>query len=114
MSINNDGYTKYHNIKTDGFDSIKEKNRYWELTMLQRAGKISDLQRQVKFELIPAQRINGKLVERACDYIADFTYLDADGKLVVEDVKSPATKTRVYLIKRKLMLHVHGVLVREV
>lgn len=107
--------SKYHSRKVtrDGitFDSMKECKRYQELALLERAGQISDLQRQVKFELIPSQRVNGKVVERACHYVADFVYIE-DGQKVVEDTKG--FKTKDYIIKRKLMLHVHGIEIREV
>ena len=104
---------KYRNIKTptsDGIthDSIKEANRWCELKLLERAGKIQHLQRQVKYALIPKQ--DG---ERAVEYIADFVYHE-DGKLVVEDTKSPATRTKEYIIKRKLMLWVHGIKIKEI
>lgn len=101
---------KYGNIKTRTFDGIKhdsrkEANRWCELKLLQRAGEISDLKRQVKFELIPKQE-----GERACTYVADFVYIE-NGKKVVEDVKGK--RTEVYKIKRKLMLWVHGIRIRE-
>lgn len=106
---------KYNSIKTevDGikFDSKKEANRYLELKTLERAGEISHLARQVKYELIPSQRVDGKLVERPCSYIADFVYLE-NGETVVEDTKG--YKTPDYIIKRKLMLQVHGIRIREV
>jgi hypothetical protein len=106
---------KYHAKKTelDGitFDSKKEANRYAELKLLERSGAIHNLQRQVRYELIPAQKKNGKTVERACHYIADFVY-EENGKTVVEDVKGYRTKE--YVLKRKLMLQVHGIEVREV
>jgi len=106
---------KYHSrkITRDGmtFDSMKEYRRYCELLLLERAGAITDLQRQVKFELIPSQRIDGKVVERACQYIADFVYQE-NGKRVVEDTKG--VKTKDYIIKRKLMLYIHGIQVKEV
>ena len=103
---------KYRNRKTeiDGitFHSRKEGERYLELKMLQRAGKIRDLSMQVEFELIPKQ--DG---ERACKYKADFVYHMADtGKMVVEDVKGK--RTREYIIKRKLMLWRHGIKIVEV
>lgn len=101
--------------KTVKFDSRKEARRYDELRLLERAHQISDLQRQVKFVLIPAQRDpKGKLIERQCYYVADFTYKDSSGRLVVEDAKSEATRTPVYVVKRKLMLWVHGIRVREI
>lgn len=69
---------KYKAKKTeyDGimFDSKKEAQRYAELKILERAGVIKNLQRQVTYTLIPAQRIDGKVAERACTYKADFTY----------------------------------------
>ena len=105
---------KYHNkkITRDGetFDSQKEYRRFCELRLLERAGRIADLQRQVKFELIPSQRIDGKVVERACVYVADFVYTE-DGKKIVEDTKG--VRTADYIIKRKLMLWVHGIQIRE-
>lgn len=109
-------HSKYKAKKTevDGivFDSKKEAKRYQELILLERAGVISDLQRQVKFILIPVQRINGKVVERECSYVADFVYLDEGGKKVVEDTKG--VKTKDYIIKRKLMSWVHGINIKEV
>jgi hypothetical protein len=107
--------SKYKNkkITIDGmvFDSRKEYARYRELVLLQRAGQISDLQRQVKYELIPQQRINGKVVERACSYIADFVYVE-NKKKIVEDTKG--FRTPEYKIKRKLMLYIHGIQIQEV
>lgn len=104
--------SKYHNkkVEIDGikFDSIKEGQRYLELKLLLKAGKIRDLQMQVEFELIPKQA-----GERACKYKADFVYHMADtGKMVVEDVKGK--RTREYIIKRKLMLWRHGIKIVEV
>ena len=93
------------------FDSRKEANRWCELALLQKAGQVTDLQRQVKYELIPSQRIDGKVAERACTYVADFVYRE-NGKTVVEDTKG--FKTKDYIIKRKLMLWVHGIRVKEV
>lgn len=104
------------------FDSEREFNRFCELRMLARAGYISDLQRQVKFLLIPAQREpdivgkrggikKGALIEKECAYIADFVYIE-NGKKVVEDAKG--FKTKEYIIKRKLMLFVHGIRIKEV
>ena len=87
------------------FDSKKEFIRWCELRLLERAGKISDLKRQVKYELIPKQ--DG---ERACNYVADFVYCQ-DGETVVEDCKG--FRTEGYKIKRKLMLWVHGVKIKE-
>lgn len=108
--------SKYNSKKTvvDGqkFDSEKEANRYQELLLLKRVGAIKNLNRQVKFVLIPSQRDeNGKVVERECSYKADFKY-EEDGKTVVEDVKGYRTKE--YIIKRKLMLYQYGIRIREV
>lgn len=93
------------------FDSVKEYRRFCELRLIERSGAITDLQRQVKFELIPSQRIGGKVIERACSYIADFVYIE-NGKKVVEDTKG--FRTPDYIIKRKLMLWVHGIRIKEV
>lgn len=108
---------KYKNTKViyDGikFDSKKEAARYSELKMFEEIGAISDLKLQQEFTLIPSQSINGKVVERAVKYKADFTYIARDtGEFVVEDTKG--MKTKDYIIKRKLMLKVHGVRIREV
>lgn len=107
---------KYWAIKTktmDGIihDSKKEAARWSQLKLLQKAGIINDLQRQVKFELIPKQ--DG---ERPVSYIADFVYYDKEsGAKVVEDVKSPATRKRPeYIIKRKLMLFIHNIKIKQV
>lgn len=91
------------------FDSQREYERWCELKLLQRAGKISKLQRQVRYNLVPLQR--GKPTERPVDYIADFVYVE-DGRTVVEDVKG--VKTREYIIKRKLMRYLRGITIREV
>ena len=88
------------------FDSKAEFTRWCELRLLERAKKISDLKRQVSFELIPKQE-----GERACTYVADFVYIDEHGKTVVEDTKG--VRTDAYRIKRKLMLWVHGIKIKE-
>ncbi len=108
--------TKYHNIKTklDGivFDSRKEARRFPELKLMEKAGLISNLQRQVRIELIPAQKDeNGKVIERRVDYIADFVY-QQNGQTVYEDTKGKRTPD--YIIKRKLMLWVKGIRIKEV
>ena len=106
--------SKYHNrkITVDGetFDSIKEYRRYKELQLLERAGEISDLRRQVPYLLIPNQYEGKKCVERECNYIADFEYCE-NGAKVVEDVKG--VKTKDYIIKRKLMLLCYGIRIKE-
>ena len=123
---------KYHNKKVvaDGitFDSTKELKRWNELRLLEKAGAISDLRRQIKFILIPAQRepdtvgprggtIKGKLLERECAYIADFVYRDmVTDKTVVEDVKGykDGQAYALFTIKRKLMLERYQIQIREV
>lgn len=108
-------FVKYQNKKTevDGiiFDSKKEAKRYKELLLLESAGAITDLRRQVKYELIPSQRIDGKVAERKVEYIADFVYTQ-DGETIVEDTKG--FKTKDYIIKRKLMLYKYGIRIREI
>jgi hypothetical protein len=109
--------SKYGNRKTTlngvEFDSHKEAQRYAQLRLLERAGKISNLRRQVKYVLIPAQRDEkGKLLERECSYVADFVYFDLTlGREVVEDAKG--YRTDAYKIKKKLLLWVHGIRIKE-
>jgi Protein of unknown function (DUF1064) len=101
--------SKYKNVKTHGFDSKKEYGRYAELQVLEKSGVISSLETQVEFGLIPPQE-----GERAVKYRADFVYVQ-DGKKIVEDVKSSFTKSLpAWIIKRKLMLWIHGIRVTEV
>lgn len=108
-------YSKYgnRNVEYDGqkFDSEKELNRWLELRLLERAGEITGLERQVRFRLIEPGR--GKYrMEKAVDYIADFVYADnRSGATVVEDCKG--CRTDAYIIKRKLMLSIHGVSILE-
>lgn len=105
--------SKYFNIKQNGFDSRKEEARFAELRLLERAGVITDLKRQVPIELLPPQYVDGKCVERAVKYVADFTYTEK-GAPVVEDVKSEITrKNKDYIIKRKLLLYIYGIRLRE-
>lgn len=122
---------KYHakKVEIDGikFDSVKESRRFLTLRAMEEAGTISDLKRQVKYVLIPAQRepdtvgkrggkIKGKLLERECSYVADFVYKDAQGNTVVEDVKGyrGGGAYEIFKIKRKLMLYVHGIKIIEI
>lgn len=110
---------KFGNIKTkvDGitFDSKKEAIRYCRLKEREKVGYITDLKRQVKFELIPKQTNADGETLRKIIYIADFVYKKQDGGVVVEDVKSEATrKDKVYIIKKKLMLFIHGITIKEV
>ena len=108
--------SKYRNEKTtvDGikFDSVKESDRYAELKLKERLGVISNLRMQVPFVLIPNIRNqSGKVLEKAVIYKADFVY-EENGKTVVEDVKG--VRTKEYIIKRKLMLYVHKIKIREI
>ena len=99
--------SKYHNKKTKGFDSAKEWRRNQELETLQRAGEISELNRQVPFVLMPSYTIadettrQGFRTVREIRYIADFTYRLKDGTRIIEDVKG--MQTDVFKIKRKLL-----------
>lgn len=106
--------SKYRNKKweLDGqtFDSQHEARRYQELRWLLKMGLISNLQRQVAYELLPSQKRGGKVVERPVKYIADFVYTE-NGEEVVEDAKGMRTKD--YVIKRKLMLWQYGIQIRE-
>lgn len=151
--------SKYHSRKIirDGitFDSLKEYRRFCELTLLEKAGSITDLKRQVEFELIPPHfeeiptgefykrgekkgmpKIKQVCVEQGIKYVADFVYKVpvksfvvvefADGtqtsaphteyKTIVEDVKGykKGTAYAVFTIKRKLMLYVHKIKVKEI
>lgn len=108
---------KYRNKPTGGYASKRESNRATELGLLVMAGKIRNLRQQVEYELIPAQYRDGKCIERSCKYIADFVYTPmtteiSSDNVVVEDAKG--YREPVYRIKRKLMLHVHGIKIREV
>lgn len=128
------GANKFHNHKVTidniVFDSKREANRYGELKTLEKSGIIKNLELQKKFELVPTQyeevdtgevyargekkglpKMKKVCREKAVDYIADFVY-ERDGKTIVEDVKGMRTKD--YIIKRKLMLWVHGVEVAEI
>lgn len=116
---------RYNGIE---FDSKKEMQRYVELRLLERAGKITDLELQKVFELIPAQYEpstevykrgekkgtpkRGRCIENAVVYKADFCYTDEHGRKIVEDAKG--FKTKDYIIKRKLMLYVHGIRILEI
>lgn len=104
---------KFGNRKSGGYDSKREMLRAGTLSLMQRTGEISELREQVRFELIPKQvDSDGRCIERACTYTADFVYRDRDGELVVEDVKGFPNDR--WPIKRKLMLWVHGIRVQEV
>ncbi len=111
---------KYGNKKTIirglEFASKREAARYVELLSMWRSGDISEPICQPVFELIPAKTAPSGRKERMVTYVADFAYYRAsDGRRVVEDVKSPVTaKLPAYIIKRKLMLRVHGIEVVEI
>lgn len=96
------------------FDSKAEAKRYEELLLLERSGLVSNIELQKKFVLLPSKRNADGYLERETAYVADFVYVDSVAGLVVEDIKSPATRTSEYVIKRKLMLHVHGITIKEV
>jgi len=117
---------KYNAVKTevDGitFDSKKEARRYEALRELEQTGEIHDLRRQVKYTIIPEQRLpdvvgpkggitKGKLLERPVTYVADFVYNLPDGGTVVEDCKG--VRTPDYIIKRKLMRFLMGIEIIE-
>lgn len=100
-------------ITVDGivFDSRREAMRYSELKLMERAGVIRDLKRQVRYELIPAFDVGGKHY-RPTSYVADFVYTDTKtGKEVVEDVKG--MRTDVYRLKSKMFAYKYGVSILE-
>jgi hypothetical protein len=86
--------------------SLKERQRCHTLTLEAQAGLIQQLERQPRYPL----RVNGVTV---ADYVADFTY-QRQAQRVVEDVKSVATRTPVYRLKRKLMAALYGIDIVEV
>lgn len=106
--------TKYRNQKivVDNikFDSKKEAKRYQELLLMQKAGIITDLKRQVPYTLIPAFNLNKKKY-RAITYIADFVYKE-NGIEAVEDTKG--FRTDVYKLKKKLMAYIYQIEIKEV
>ncbi|MEM4986287.1 DUF1064 domain-containing protein [Collimonas sp. H4R21] len=108
-------HSKYGNARVrrgdEKFDSIAEFNRYRQLQMLERAGHITGLTRQVSFILAPKVVING-VAKRSLIYRADFGYTETgSNRQVVEDVKGVLTP--VYKIKRHLMKAVHGIDILE-
>lgn len=96
-----DGYISYgekdpaHGKPADVFDSTKEFNRWNELKLIEKAGKITELQKQTKLVIQPATK-NGENLIREIAYKADFMYNDDQGRTVVEDVKPFDTKTQKY------------------
>lgn len=133
-------HNKYSNKKVtyngQTFDSQREAKRYQELLLLERAGIISDLQTQVEFELLPAHfeevptgefykrgpkkgqlKMKRVCVEQSVKYVADFVYYE-NGKKVVEDAKGYRDPSSAgyakFVLKRKMMLHIHGIRIKEV
>ena len=104
---------KYHAEKYGGYDSKKEYYRAQQLKLWLKAGIISDLREQVVFLLVPSQINSEGIEEKPVRYKADFVYVDnATGQTVVEDTKG--FRTPEYIIKRKLMLRVHGITIKEI
>lgn len=117
--------SKYHNIRTGQSASRKEERRKKQLELMERAGVIRKLRCQVPFELIPAQREpptigkrgglkKGKCIERSAVYVADFVYEERSGDgwiEIVEDAKG--FRTKEYVLKRKMMLFLNGIRIRE-
>ena len=111
--------SKYNNrkVELDGFtfDSQKEARRYTELKLLVRVGQISALELQKSFVLAESVKFNNEpRAKPAIRYVADFTYIE-NGVMIVEDVKSKATKSLpVYRMKKHLMKSVHGIEIQEI
>ena len=109
--------SKYRNQKTtvNGivFDSKKEAQRYEELLLMLKSGEISDLRLQVEFTLQEAYTTHTGQKVRAIRYKADFAYIK-NNERIVEDVKSKATKTQVYAIKKKMLMDKYGVKIIEI
>lgn len=104
--------SKYRAQRVDAedgkFDSKLEFRRWRELKLLERAGVITELKRQVRISLIPRSKYGREIA-----YVADFSYLE-DGKLVIEDTKSEATKTPLYRLKKRLVAEKYGIEIKEV
>lgn len=107
--------SKYRNRKIidfDGnkFDSKKEYERWITLNLLQKAGQISGLKRQVEYRLLPSY----KGIQQGVKYVADFVYAE-NFKCIVEDVKSDITRKKSdYIIKKKLLYHIYKIKIKEV
>jgi len=104
-------YNKYKNAKitVDGivFHSHKEAARYKQLSLMEKAGEIVDLELQPSFILQKSFKYNGETI-RAIKYIADFKYIDIKtSRLIVEDVKG-FKKDKTYIIKKKIFLFIYG------
>ena len=113
--------SKYKARSVGGYASTKEAKRAQELKFLETSGKIRELREQVKYELIGSQRdpLTLRLIERPCSYYADFDYEEQQNngtwQHIVEDTKGlkKGSAYANFVIKRKLMLKVHGIRVRE-
>ena len=106
------------------FDSETEFNRYLYLKHLEDVGEIRDLQRQVRFEIIPKLiknvevqlktkvKIVQRVEEKAAHYTCDFTYIEKGGKYIIEEQKSQGTLlARDYPLRKKLIkqiIHKHN------
>ena len=103
--------SKFGNVKTevDGitFDSKAEASRFGELKLMELAGVILDVECQPRYELV----VNGVKISR---YTGDFRYMTREGDIVVEDVKAGPTKTRAYVLRKKLVKALYGIDVTEV
>ena len=110
---------KYNNTKITHngltFDSKKEYSRYLYLKSLEDKGEIQNLELQRPYELIGKQKLSNGKSERATKYVADFTYMKGLEQ-VVEDVKGmrKGQAYALFVIKRKLMLQVHGIEIKEI
>ena len=101
-------------IGEEVFDSIAESERYMELKIMEKEGKIGGLVCHPRWEIIPPQKVKDRRGFRAAHYTADFSYRK-NGALIVEDVKSDYTRLGTdYILRRKLMYLVHGIYVEEV
>lgn len=106
---------KYHNkeIVVDGirFQSIKEATRWKELRLMERAGEITGLNRQLRIEIVPKTKLH-----RARYYVADFVYFDkAQGKTIYEDVKGykKGLAYQIFTLKRDILYWRHGIEILE-
>lgn len=112
LRFKNQNRSKFNAVRTQvgghWFASKREASRYVELERLARLGLIENLVLQPRFLLLVNQKKVGT-------YVGDFQYLDTStNALVVEDVKSPATVTPIYRLKKKLVEAIHGITIREV
>ena len=112
--------SKYSNVKTNSYDSKKEAAYAAKLKLLLQAGEIIELREQVKYDLLPTQKLhtpvlkNGRKIvsEPKRTYTADFVVTWKDGRTEVIDVKG--MKTDIYKLKKALMLWVHNIQIKEV